>query len=69
MNLREIILAEHSKAQTGKVIARVGKSQQRFVALFFKFLHDEYWLMQRAAWPVSYCVITYPTLLKNIFGG
>ncbi|MEO7801245.1 MAG: hypothetical protein ABIR81_04560 [Ginsengibacter sp.] len=34
INLRQTFSAEHPKAQSEKVIAWVGKSQQRFDALF-----------------------------------
>jgi hypothetical protein len=63
-NLREEILKEHSKAQCTKIVAWIGASQQRFDELFSLFLHDEYRIVQRAAWPVSYCVIAYPDLIK-----
>lgn len=39
MNLRSEILAEHSKAQTNKIIQWIGSSQQRFdelMKLFFE---------------------------------
>lgn len=63
-NLREEILKEHSKAQCTKIVAWVGVSQQRFDKLFQLFLHDEYRVVQRAAWPVSYCVIAYPDFIQ-----
>lgn len=68
MNLRETILAEHSKAQTNKIIAWVGDSQQRFDELFNLFLNDEYRVTQRAAWPLSYIAIAYPKLIVKHFG-
>jgi hypothetical protein len=43
----------------------VGVSQQRFDALFNLFLHDEYRVVQRAAWPVSYCVIAHPDFITK----
>ena len=73
-NLREHILKEHSKAQCTNIVNWVGASQQRFDELFGLFLHDEYRVVQRAAWPVSYCVIAHPgfitkhwnSLIKNL---
>jgi hypothetical protein len=56
MNLRNEILKEHSKAQCNKIVKWVGKDQMRFDELFQLFLQDEYRMVQRAAWPVSYCV-------------
>ncbi len=67
MELRETILAEHSKAQTNVIIKWVGNSQERFDALFNLFLTDEYRVVQRAAWPLSYCVIEHPQLIKKHF--
>lgn len=64
-NLREQILKEHSKAQCTKIAHWVGQSQQRFDELFNLFLNDEYRVVQRAAWPLSNCVIAYPLLIKN----
>src|SRR5438045_2490418 len=65
MDLRETILAEHSKAQTNKIIKWVGKDQKRFDQLFALFLKDEYRVVQRAAWPISYCAIAHPELIRK----
>lgn len=64
-NLREEILKEHSKAQCAKIVHWVSSSQQRFDELFTLFLNDEYKVVQRAAWPVSNCVMKYPDLIKK----
>ncbi len=64
-NLREEILREHSKAQCTHIVNWVGGSQQRFDALFKLFLYDEYRVVQRAAWPVSYCVIAHPKFISK----
>ena len=65
MNLREEILKEHSKAQCNKIVKWVGKDQERFIELFNLFLHDEYRVTQRAAWPVSNCVIAHPAFITK----
>lgn len=67
-NLREEILKEHSKAQCNKIVNWVASSQKRFDELFHLFLHDEYRVVQRAAWPVSYCVITHPEFITSHWG-
>src|SRR5205809_1023082 len=67
MNLRETILAEHSKSTCDKIVRWIGDSQQRFDQLFDLFLHDEYRVVQRAAWPLSYAVISHPELIKKHF--
>ncbi len=65
MNLREEILAEHSKAQTNKIIEWIGSSQKRFDELVHLFLTDEYRVVQRAAWPIGIIAQTYPLLLTK----
>ena len=67
LNLREEILKEHSKKQCNNIVLWVGNSQKKFDELFHLFLTDEYRVVQRAAWPVSYCVIGHPGLIKNNF--
>jgi len=64
MDLRQTILAEHSKANCNKIVTWVGNSQQRFSELFDLFLNSEYRVNQRAAWPLSYCVIDHPGLIS-----
>jgi hypothetical protein len=68
MDLRETILAEHSKANCDRITKWVGHSQERFDELFELFLNDEDLVVQRAAWPVSNSVIAYPELMKKHFG-
>lgn len=68
MNLREAILAEHSKTQTGKIVAWIGHSPKRFDQLMQLFLFDEDLVRQRAGWPLSYCVEKHPQLIHKHFG-
>ncbi|HRD56911.1 MAG TPA: hypothetical protein PK504_02630 [Ferruginibacter sp.] len=65
MKLREEILKEHSKAQCNKIVEWVGKSQLRFDELFHLFISDENLVVQRASWPVSYCVENFPSLIDK----
>jgi hypothetical protein len=67
MNLRQEILKEHSKAQCEKIVHWVGGSQIRFDDLFRLFLEGEKIEAQRAAWPVSYCVIAHPAFISKHF--
>jgi hypothetical protein len=67
MDLRSTILAEHSKANCNKIVRWVGSSQQRFDELFNLFLNSEYRINQRAAWPLSYCVIDHPEFIAKHF--
>jgi hypothetical protein len=65
MDLRKALLAEHSKKQADKIVAYVGGSQNRFDDLMTLFLSNEYRVVQRAAWPMSYCVIAHPELVAK----
>lgn len=68
MDLRKTILKEHSKSNCDRIVKWVGNSQKRFDELFYLFLNDEYRVVQRAAWPLSYIAMKYPGLMKNNFG-
>src|ERR1019366_7428933 len=59
MDLQNVILEEHSKKQCTKIVEWVGNNQEKFDELFDLFLNGEYRITQRAAWPLSYCVIKY----------
>lgn len=67
MNLRDEILAEHSKRQTKKITDWVGDDPERFAELMRLFLGDVYRITQRAGWPLSNCVEKYPDLIKPYF--
>lgn len=67
MKLRETILKEHSKASCTKIVTWIGKDQKKFDQLFDLFLNDEYRVVQRAAWPLSYIVIDHPPLIQKHF--
>src|SRR5258706_5414887 len=68
MQLRETILSEHSKSNCTLILKWIGSNQQRFDKLFDLFLNDEYRVVQRAAWPLSYAVIAHPQLIQKHFG-
>jgi len=68
MNLRETILAEHSKANCTKIVNWIGSNQQRFDELVKLFLNDEYRVVQRAAWPLSEIVMKHPLLCQKHLG-
>ena len=67
MNLRDEILAEHSKRQTGRIVEWVGNDPKRFAELMRLFLGDVYRITQRAGWPLSNCVEKHPELIKPYF--
>ena len=68
MKLRDLLLAEHSKAQCLKVVKWIGNDQQRFNELIRLFLSDEYRVVQLAAWPLSYTAQAHPSLIKSHYG-
>lgn len=68
MNLRETILAEHSKTTCTKIVKWIGGNQQRFDELVKLFLHDEYIVVQRAGWPLSEVVMKHPLLVHKHLG-
>ena len=65
MHLRNQILKEHTKQNCNAIVEWVGNDVSRFNQLFKLFLNDEYRVTQRAAWPISYCVIAHPEFMKN----
>ncbi len=62
--LKDILLEEHSKKQCEKIVAYIGNDRDRFAELMKCFFCDEYRLSQRASWPLSFCVSSYPHLIK-----
>ncbi len=68
MKLREQILKEHSKSNCEKIVRWIGSNQQRFDGLFYLFLNDEYRVVQRASWPLSFAVAKNPSLIKKHLG-
>jgi hypothetical protein len=63
MDLRKVILQEHSKAQALKIVSYIGSDAPRFKKLIEIFLAGPYRLTQRAAWPLSLCVEKHPALI------
>lgn len=61
--LAEQILAEHSKAQTMRVVRWVGHDAGRLALLMEIFMGKEYRLTQRSAWAVRYVGENAPELM------
>jgi hypothetical protein len=49
MNLRESLLAEHSKALTVRIVDYIGNNEERFAELMNLFLNDVPRITQRSA--------------------
>jgi len=68
MDLRETILAEHSRANCTRIVHWIGNKQPRFDELVSLFLNDEDRVIQRAAWPLSEVTAAFPHLIKKHLG-
>jgi hypothetical protein len=67
MDIEKLLLDEHSKKQTMRIVNYVGDDRQRFKQLMKIFLEGEYRVTQRAAWPLSYAARAHPQLIKPYF--
>jgi len=63
MDIKEALLAEHSKIQSQRIADYIGKDPVRFAELMTLFFGQEYRLTQRAAWVLSHCADRYPELI------
>ena len=68
MDIREALLTEHSKAQCKTIVQYIGSDKKKFAELMRLFVGDEYRVIQRAAWPLSYCARQHPELITPYFG-
>lgn len=64
MDLRQALLAEHSKNQAEKIITWIGGDAGRISQLIHIFMHDEHLVVQRAAWIVSGVAVQHPDLMQ-----
>jgi hypothetical protein len=67
MDLKKLLLAEHSKKQTDRIVAYIGDDKDRFAQMIELFFEGEYRITQRAAWPLSYCVRRHPELITPYY--
>ena len=67
MDIHQLLLKEHSKRQTDRIVGYIGSDKDRFALLIDLFFRGDYRLTQRAAWPLSYCVRAHPALIKPYF--
>lgn len=64
MDIRQALLAEHSKQQTAAIVKYIGDDADRFAELMKIFFAGEYRLTQRAAWPMNYCAEQHSQLIQ-----
>jgi hypothetical protein len=65
MDIRKSLLEEHSKIQTEKIRKWIDGDSNRFAELMKIFFHDDYKIVQRAAWVMSECILSHPDLIKG----
>lgn len=65
MQLRKLILQEHSKKQTMKIVNFIGTNQKRFDELIALCLGADMVFAQRASWVYRYCVESGPMLKEK----
>ncbi|MBL7780408.1 MAG: hypothetical protein JNM22_04255 [Saprospiraceae bacterium] len=65
--LHDMLLLEHSKAQTMRIVHWIGADAERLAALIDIFLGDEYRLTQRSAWVVRYVGESHPDMMKPYY--
>lgn len=64
MDIRQSLMAVHSKQQAEAIVEFIGDDPERFAELMKLFFAGEYRLTQRAAWPMSYCAELHPELIR-----
>lgn len=64
MDLKKVLLKEHSRTQADKVVAHIDDDPEKFKLLMDLFFNETYRVTQRAAWPMSLCVEKKPSLIK-----
>lgn len=63
MDIRQALLAKHSKRQTMAIVEYIGDDAKRFAGLMKIFFAGDYRLTQRAAWTLNYCAEKQPELI------
>lgn len=65
MDLQAELMAEHSKAQTMRIVGWIGDSPKRFGELAAIVRGEDPLLAQRGAWVVSHCAEADPGVLRD----
>lgn len=64
MDLEKILQAGYSKTQCLRIVRYINGNPARFYNLLMLFLKGEYKVVQRASWPLSYCIEKHPSLIN-----
>lgn len=66
MHILSLLQKTYTKQNANEIVNWVGSSQKRFDSLLKIFLGDEdIRIIQRASWPLSYCVAHHPHLIDK----
>src|SRR5215468_11612735 len=64
MDIRQALMAEHSKRQAEAIVEFIGDDPKRFAELMKLFFAGDYRLTQRAAGVMNYCAERRPELIR-----
>jgi hypothetical protein len=65
MEIKKTLLKDHSKEITDSIVKYIGRNNSRFAELVKVYLAGPYRVSQRAAWPLSYCIMAHPQLIDG----
>lgn len=65
MNLLSVLQNAYTKKQATEIVNWIDNNQERFDNLLRLFLDSDYRIVQRASWPLSYCIARYPNLIDK----
>lgn len=68
MNIREAILAEHSREQALRIATYAIQNKKQFKELMRCYMDADYRLSQRAAWSVSWAARKKPEMIQPYIG-
>jgi hypothetical protein len=68
MNIREAILAEHSREHALRIATYAIQNKKKFKELMHCYMDPDYRLSQRAAWSVSWAARKNPAMIQPYIG-
>lgn len=66
-DIKDALIAEHSKSQTMRIVKYIGNDKNRFKELMTIILGKDELLSQRGAWVFAFCCDAEPQLLQPYF--
>jgi hypothetical protein len=68
MDIKKVLLKEHTSRNALKIVNYIGDNPARFNLLVQVLLEGPYKVSQRASWPLSICIEHHPELIKPHLG-